>query len=159
MTTPLSTKGTIMVKTFRIIFEKYSKQFPNRMRIDNSNMPSKKGVYIIKFKNKQIKRLWGQSKVIKIGYTDDLHDRIRQYNQKNWVTDSTEGKNISSILKQQIKGRTDAHVILLLHRLSKEDQIVLTFHEGISDKYEKESISEYLGNHGEVPPLNLARQH
>ena len=121
-----------------------------RRSIDLTDFPNASGVYVIRLASGMIRRLRGESPILKIGDTDvGFDNRFVQYNRKSNETDTRH--SLYEVMEIQQKGRTDAYVMAVLSRLA--EPIAVDFYYNAT---EKDFLARYLGEHWEVPPLNLA---
>lgn len=126
-----------------------------RRRIRCESFPSdSSGAYVIRFADRTIGRLQGESPVLRIGDCEKLsfRDRFRSYNNKCDVVTWT--GSLSAVMRQWENGRTEAHVMSLLCQLSSHP-LAIDFYVGRS---ESEFLDKYLDTHWELPPLNFSRR-
>lgn len=141
--------GVLPDKSVTIRF-RCSPQYETRCSIDLAEFPSAAGVYVIRLANGMVRRLRGESPILKIGDTAiGFCKRFVDYNRKSNATDTRH--TLYAIMDMQEMGQTDAYVMAVLSRLA--EPIAVDFYYNAT---EKKFLARYLGEHWEVPPLNLA---
>ena len=141
--------------TTELIIEQNPRSTGGRRRIQYELFPpDKSGAYIIRFADRTIGRLIGESPVIRIGDCERLsfQDRFRSYNNKCDVV--AWNGSLSAVMRQWTAGRTEAHVMCLLCQLASHP-LAIDFYFGHS---EAEFLDEYFDAHWELPPLNFSRR-
>ncbi len=125
----------------------------NPLRLNSESFPTRGGVYVIRFEQKHIPRLVGKSPILRIGYTKDYSDRIKNYASPDIVFDL--GSPLSEVLGGRNKAtNTTAYVIFkLLTSVENGDPIVVDLHYQAS---EKEFLYQFVCDHLETPPLNYS---
>ena len=141
--------------TSSLVIEPNPRSSGGRRRICCDTFPcDKSGAYIIRFADRTIGRLVGESPVIRIGDCERLsfRDRFRSYNNKCDVV--VWNGSLSAVMRQWTAGRTEAHVMCLLCQLATHP-LAIDFYFGQSEaKY----LDRYLDAHWELPPLNFSRR-
>lgn len=137
----------------RVLYRHVDPSEKNPLRLNSESFPNCGGVYVIRFKQKQIPRLIGESPILRIGYTKDYSDRIRSYASRDIVYDL--GSPLSEMLGGEDKAaNTTAYVLFKMLKPDEGgDSIVVDLHYQAS---ERKFLYQYVCDHLETPPLNFS---
>ncbi len=129
-----------------------------RYKIDLSVFPRDRGVYRIRFANRQVGRLVGATSCIRVGSADGgFYSRFAAYNNQMAVTVGR--PDLPALLSRERQQNTNA---LLMHYLAygcREEEIAVDlFFTEEPLKVEKELLHDFIRQHYELPPLNFGRR-
>lgn len=136
-----------------------SAEIRKRRRIDVNEFPENKGVYVIRYRDKQIPRLRGMSPIIRIGQAaaaEGFKKRFVEYNSQQDIT--TSGLSLFDLLEQRSQ-KTNVYLMYFLTHWAEYSEIVvdLYFADTGQTQLERTLLRDYLEQHHEYPPLNSGR--